>query len=41
LEQPFVALHHEGVYGLFDDKTVDDIVNVVHSLKESASVKIS
>ncbi|WP_165976376.1 DEAD/DEAH box helicase family protein [Bacillus salipaludis] len=41
LDQPFVSLHNEGVYGLFDDKTVDDIVNVVQSLKETAKVKIS
>lgn len=40
LDQPFVSLHHEGVYGLFDDKTVDDIVNVVNSLKETARIKI-
>lgn len=40
LDQPFVALHHEGVYGLFDDSTVDEIVGVVYALKESAKVKI-
>jgi type I restriction enzyme, R subunit len=41
LDQPFVSLHHEGVYGIFDESTVDDIVSVVNSLKESARVKIS
>ncbi|MBU5349150.1 DEAD/DEAH box helicase family protein [Paenibacillus lautus] len=39
LDQPFVALHNEGVYGLFDDSTVDEIVSVVHALKEGAEVK--
>ncbi|MEH7885637.1 DEAD/DEAH box helicase family protein [Bacillus sp. JJ1609] len=39
LDQPFDTLHHEGVYGLFDDNTVDDIVKVVHSLRKSAVVK--
>ncbi|NHN35009.1 type I restriction-modification enzyme R subunit C-terminal domain-containing protein [Paenibacillus agricola] len=41
LDQPFVSLHHEGVYGLFDENTVDDIVNVVQSLKEGVRIKIS
>ncbi|WP_405173594.1 DEAD/DEAH box helicase family protein [Paenibacillus sp. FSL H8-0260] len=41
LDQPFVSLHHEGVYGLFDEDTVDDIVNVVQSLKEGVRIKIS
>lgn len=40
LDQPFISLHQEGVYGLFDDDTVDEIVGVVHALKESAKVKI-
>ncbi|MCG7377371.1 DEAD/DEAH box helicase family protein [Paenibacillus sp. ACRSA] len=40
LDQPFVTLHHEGVYGLFDEKTVDEIVSVMYALKESARVKI-
>ncbi|CEG25305.1 hypothetical protein BN1002_00098 [Bacillus sp. B-jedd] len=38
LDQPFVALHHEGVYVLFDDNIVNDIVSVVHSLKKTATV---
>lgn len=40
LDQPFASIHHEGVYGLFDDKTVDEIVNVVRAVKENARVKI-
>ncbi|MNJ01827.1 hypothetical protein D3C73_1615800 [compost metagenome] len=40
LDQPFVSLHQEGVYGLFDEDTVDDIVNVVQILKEGARVRI-
>lgn len=40
MDQPFVSLHHEGVYGLFDDNTVDDIVQVVRSLEENARVRI-
>ncbi|MDQ6420515.1 DEAD/DEAH box helicase family protein [Paenibacillus sp. LHD-117] len=40
LDQPFVSLHQEGVYGLFDEDTVDDIVNVVQTLKEGARVRI-
>ncbi len=40
IDQPFVSLHHEGVYGLFDDNTVDEIVGVVHALKESAKVEV-
>lgn len=40
MDQPFVSLHHEGVYGLFDDHTVDDIVQVVKTLEENAKVKI-
>lgn len=40
MEEPFVTLHHEGVYGLFDEETVDEIVRVVRFVQERAKVQI-
>lgn len=36
IDQPLVSLHDEGVYGLFDENTVDDIVILVQSFKNKA-----
>ncbi|MGK9251818.1 DEAD/DEAH box helicase family protein [Paenibacillus humicus] len=40
-DKPFVSLHHEGVFGLFDEDTVDEIVQVVETLRSGSEAKTS
>ncbi|PTM59613.1 DEAD/DEAH box helicase family protein [Desmospora activa] len=38
MDEPFVALHREGVYGLFDEELVEEIVRVVRFVQKRANV---
>ncbi|KRE48375.1 DEAD/DEAH box helicase family protein [Paenibacillus sp. Soil724D2] len=39
LQEPFVRMHKDGVFGLFEEKIVDSIVKIVNSIDETAKIK--
>jgi type I restriction enzyme, R subunit len=41
MDEPFVSVHHEGVFGLFDEETVEEIVRLVQFVQEQAKIVAS
>lgn len=39
MDEPFASVHQEGVYGLFDEDTVEEIVRVVRYVQKQAEVR--